>query len=630
MKSWKQLICKVKGGRSVETVKEEQKKKHLTRFHYTVDQVIDKPFNWKQMLRLLKYLKPYAKTYLPAAIIAMLISTAVRLAVPILVGKVAIDIAILNKDVTLLMWLVLLIGGLYLLNYIANTLRIKWVNYLGQSVIYDLRHHLFSHVQRLSHRFFDNRSAGSILVRILNDINSLQELFTNGIINLLMDIITLTGITVILFALSPKLTIAVLIVLPIMFYISTKLRRNIRRSWQDVRIHQSRLNSHLNEGIQGMRITQSFSQEQENAEFFDGVNKGYFNSFKNAAKKSAFFRPFVDMSDAVGTIILISFGSYLILQGEGNGGIAIGTFVVFAYFTGMFWEPISRLGQMYNQLLMAMASSERIFEFLDEQPNVAEKDNAYKFEEMNGHIEFDKVQFSYDKERIALHEISLDIKAGETVALVGHTGSGKSTIANLISRFYDPTKGAVKIDGHNLRDVELATLREHISVVLQDTFIFSGTIMENIRFGRPNATDEQVIEAAKVVGADDFIQRLADDYYTEVEERGNILSAGERQLLSFARALLASPSIIILDEATASIDTESEVKIQKALKRLLKGRTSIIIAHRLSTIRDADHIYVLENGKILEDGSHQVLLEQKGKYYELVKSQFTTLDGEEE
>ncbi|SER97803.1 ATP-binding cassette, subfamily B [Gracilibacillus ureilyticus] len=596
---------------------------HLKRFYYPLDQAVEKPFNWKQMLRLLEYLKPYAKKLLPAAIFAMLISTIVRLVVPILIGNVAIDRAITENNVSLLTYLIIGISILYLLSYVANMFRIKWVNILGQRVIYDLRSRLFSHVQRLSHNFFDKRSAGSILVRILNDVNSLQELFTNGIINLLMDVVMLIGIIVILFALSPPLALAVLVILPIMFFISTKLRRNIRRSWQDVRIQKSRLNSHLNESMQGIRITQSFSQEKENTEFFNGVNTDNYEMERVAMKKSAYFGPFVEMSNAVGTVILISFGAHLIITGD----IGVGTFVSFAFYLGMFWEPISRLGQIYNQLLVAMASSERIFEFLDEQPNVKEKADAKEFNDMKGHIEFDKVQFSYNEDRIALHEISLEMKPGQTVALVGHTGSGKSTIANLISRFYDPTKGAVKIDGHDLKDMKLTSLRNNISVVLQDTFIFSGTIMENIRFGRPEATDEEVKAAARVVGAEDFINRLSKGYETEVEERGNILSAGERQLLSFARALLADPRILILDEATASIDTETEVKIQQALKKLLEGRTAIMIAHRLSTIREADKIIVLEHGRILEQGSHDELMNRKGEYYDLVKSQFDMLDA---
>ncbi|PKR78474.1 multidrug ABC transporter ATP-binding protein [Halalkalibacillus sediminis] len=598
------------------------KSPHIKRFHYTQDLAVDKPFNWNQLVRMLQYVKPYAKKELPIAIIAMLISTAVRLIVPLIIGKLAIDVAIENGNTNLLVQLVLLIAILYVFNYIGNAIRIKYVNILGQNVIYDLRKHLFSHIQRLSNRFFDNRSAGSIIVRIMNDINSLQELFTNGIINLLMDVVMLLSIVIILFVLSPQLALAVVIIIPIMFYISTKLRKNIRRSWQNVRIQQSRLNSHLNESIQGIRITQSFSQESNNTEYFNGVNSDNFDSWNVASRKSAMFRPFVEMSNAVGTVILISYGSFLII----NGDVELGTFFTFALFIGMFWEPISRLGQMYNQLLMAMSASERIFEFLDEQPNVEEKENPTRIEQMEGHIEFDQVQFAYDEDRIALHEISLEMKAGQTVALVGHTGSGKSTIANLISRFYDPTKGAVKIDGHDLRDLKLEDVRQSISVVLQDTFIFSGTIMENIRFGRPDASDEEVMDAAKVVGADGFIQRLASGYETEVEERGNILSAGERQLLSFARALLADPRIIILDEATASIDTETEMKIQEALKRLLKGRTAIIIAHRLSTIRDADNIIVLENGKILEQGSHAELMDREGEYYGLVKSQFQMLD----
>ncbi|MGM8214310.1 ABC transporter ATP-binding protein [Bacillaceae bacterium W0354] len=595
---------------------------HLKRFYYTQDVAVDKPFNWQQLTRLLQFVKPYAKTVLPIAVIAMLVSTAVRIIVPILIGRIAFDVAIPEHDTNLLIQLIVGISIMYLLSYIGNAVRIKYVNILGQNVIYDLRKYLFSHVQRLSNRFFDNRSAGSIIVRIMNDVNSLQELFTNGIINLLMDVVTLLSIVIILIVLSPKLALAVMIIIPVMFYISTKLRKNIRRTWQDVRIQQSRLNSHLNESIQGIRITQSFTQEKNNTEYFDGVNTDTFQSWNVATKKSAMFRPFVEMSNAFGTAILVSYGAYLIY----TGSIELGTFVIFSFFIGMFWEPISRLGQMYNQLLMAMSASERIFEFLDEQPNVEEKKDAVDLGEVKGHIEFDKVKFSYNKDRIALHEISLEMKPGETVALVGHTGSGKSTIANLISRFYDPTEGAVRVDGHDLRDVKLNSLRQNISVVLQDTFIFSGTIMDNIRFGRPDATDEEIIEAAKVVGADDFIQRLANGYNTEVEERGNILSAGERQLLSFARALLADPRIIILDEATASIDTETEVKIQKALNKLLKGRTSIIIAHRLSTIRDADKIIVLENGRILELGNHDELMNTQGEYYQLVKSQFNMLE----
>ncbi|KIY21197.1 ABC transporter ATP-binding protein [Mesobacillus subterraneus] len=594
----------------------------LKRFHYSTDQIIDKPFNWKQMLRLFGYMVPYKKKLVPMSIAMVLITTAVRLVIPILIGIYTLDKAVKNKDAAMLFWLVMIIAGLYTAAYIANIFRIRWMNELGQNVIYDLRKHLFTHVQNLSHRFFDQRSAGSILVRIMNDINSLQELFTNGVINLLMDVVLLIGIFFILFSLSPQLTMAVMIILPIMFFISTKLRKNIRRSWQDVRMKQSKLNSHLNESIQGIRVTQAFTQERENMAFFDGVNDETFQSWKSASQKNAMFRPMVELTNALGTAVLIWYGASLIQ----NDTVSLGVFVSFAFYLGMFWEPISRLGQVYNQLLMGMASSERIFEFLDEKPIVSETDHPIEMDTIHGEIKFDNVVFSYDENRTALKGISLEMEAGQTVALVGHTGSGKTTIANLISRFYDPTSGTVLIDGYDLKDISIASLRKHISIVLQDTFIFSGTIYENILFGRPDASEKEVVAAAEAVGAADFIAKLPNGYQTEVEERGNILSVGERQLLSFARALLANPRILILDEATASIDTETEVKIQKALKTLLKGRTAIIIAHRLSTIRESDNIFVLENGVIKERGNHHQLMEYQGEYHDLVKAQFNMLD----
>lgn len=601
-----------------------KKQKITNRFYYASDQIIDKPFNWAQMWRLLTYLGPYKNRLLPLSFATVLIGTFVRLAVPILIGVYTLDQAILQRDTNMLIWLVVIISGLFLLNYAANIFRIRWMNMLGQNVIYDLRQHLFTHVQSLSHRFFDQRSAGSILVRIMNDINSLQELFTSGVINLLMDILLLLGIIVILFTLSPELTIAIMITLPLMFFISTALRKNIRRSWQKVRMKQSKLNSHLNEGIQGIRVTQAFTQEKENMEFFKSVNTENYESWREATKKSAMFRPFVEMTNAIGTAILLWYGASLIM----NETISIGVFVSFAFYLGMFWEPISRLGQVYNQLLMGMASSERIFEFLDEKPLVAEKADAIHVNEIKGYVEFDKVEFSYDGKRKALQPISFDIPAGSTMALVGHTGSGKTTIANLISRFYDATGGEVRIDGIPIKNLAVASLRSQISIVLQDTFIFSGTIMENVRFGRPNATDEEVIEAAKAVGAHEFIASLKNGYATEVEERGNVLSVGERQLISFARALLANPRILILDEATASIDTETEVKIQEALRTLLKGRTAVMIAHRLSTIRGADKIMVLDHGRKLEEGSHDELMGKKGVYYELVKAQYRMFQAE--
>ncbi|RNB86806.1 ABC transporter ATP-binding protein [Brevibacillus nitrificans] len=597
----------------------KSRQKH-DRFQYSVENVIDKPYNWTQMTRLMGYMKPYLGKWLPYAILSLAVVTLVRLGVPFLIS-IAIDEAIQKKNLMDLFEIAGMIMGLYVLGWMESALRIRWTNQLGHSVIYDLRQELFTHIQRLSHRFFDKRSAGSILVRITNDINSLQDLFTNGVVNIFIDIVMLIGILVMLFVLSPTLTFGIMIVLPLMFLISIQLRKKIRLAWQTVRLKQSKINSHLNESIQGIRVTQSFTQEQENLAFFERMNMDNFEAWRTATQRSATFRPIVDMAGAIGTAILIWLGATLIQADT----ISIGVFVAFAYYLGNFWEPISRLGQVYNQLLMAMASSERIFEFLDEKPSVPEQQEAVELTDVQGSIVLEDVQFSYDGQRDVLHHIDLKIKAGETIALVGHTGSGKTSIVNLICRFYDPTNGRVKIDGVDLTQVRLETLRSQVSIVLQDTFIFSGSIMDNIRFGRPDATDEEVIQAACAIGADFFISRLPNGYHTEVEERGNVLSQGERQLLSFARALLANPKILILDEATASIDTETEVKVQQALKRLLKGRTAIVIAHRLSTIREVDTIVVLDHGTIIEQGNHTSLMDRRGVYYDLVLSQFRVL-----
>ncbi|MEC0089642.1 ABC transporter ATP-binding protein [Paenibacillus macquariensis] len=589
------------------------------RFVYKDDDVIDKAFDWGQFRRLFAYMKPYAKQLLPLIGLMMILGTITKLTVPFLTSM-AIDKAISPANPSLKMLYMIAAGifVLYVVQWVATAYRIKYMNIIGQRVIYDLRADLFKHIQKLSFNFFDKRPAGSVLVRVTNDVNSLQELFTNGVVNLMIDCVQLVGIVIILLLINFKLGLAVIITVPIMFLISTKLRVKIRRAWQDVRMKGSRINSHLNESIQGIRVTQAYTQEKENMEFFDTMNKDAKKSWDKATTMNQGFGPLIEITGGFGTLILFWFGAYLIQQGE----LTIGLLVAFSSYVGNFWDPINRLGQMYNQLLVAMASSERIFEFMDEKPNIDDKPNATTLPQIKGNITFRNIVFEYEKGRQALKGIDLDVDAGQTIALVGHTGSGKSTIINLISRFYDITDGQIKIDGYDIRDVKVESLRSQIGIVLQDTFIFSGTIRDNIRFGRLDATDEEIEAVATAVNAHEFIAKLPGGYETEVEERGNMLSMGQRQLLSFARALLADPRILILDEATASIDTETELRIQEALKVLLQGRTSFIVAHRLSTIRHADKIVVLDHGEIKEEGSHAELISRKGIYNGLIEAQY--------
>jgi ATP-binding cassette, subfamily B, multidrug efflux pump len=595
-------------------------------FVYQDDDFIDKPFNWKQIGRLFAYIRPYRSEVSRVVFVMTVFGMLSRLAIPFLMSM-AIDRAIHpadgNGSVSLLMLLVAAMLFLYGLRLWAQNYTIHRTNEIGQKVIFDLRAALFSHIQSLSFRFYDKRPAGSILVRVTNNVNSLQDMFTNGVINSIIDILQLFGITIILLVLQPKLGLAVMITVPIMFVVSSSLRKKIRLAWQIVSIKQSRINAHLNESIQGIRVTQAFGQERENIQYFDGMNQSNIRSWNRASALNQLFGPVIEITSAIGTLILLLYGTHLIQ----SGAMTVGVLVAFVTYVGSFWEPITRLGMMYSQLLISMSSAERIFEFMDEKPAVPEKLDAPRLPKLQGHVRMEGVTFGYDSDRLALKGINLDVKPGMSVALVGHTGSGKSSIVNLLCRFYDTVEGRVLLDGVDVRDVTIESLRSQVGIVLQDTFIFSGTIRDNIRYGRPDATDAEVEAAARSVRAHEFIAQLPDGYDTEVQERGNALSVGQRQLLSFARALLADPQILVLDEATASIDTETELRIQEALSTLLQGRTSFIVAHRLSTIRHADCIVVLDHGEIIEMGNHEELMTRPGHYRNLVDAQYRFLSA---
>lgn len=588
-------------------------------FIYRDEEALEKKFQWSQMRRLFSYMGYYPKL-IAGALIATLGGIAVALLAPYMVGRM-IDTVIAKGDSQHLVTDVFLLLALYLFNFVATQFRIHLTNLLGQSVIHRLRTQLFQHVQGLSLGFFDKRPAGSVLVRIMNDVNSLQDLFTNGVINSITNLFTLIGIIAIMLSLNAKLALVTMVVVPFMFLLSTRLTIRIRRAWQQVRIRLSRINAHLAESIQGMRVTEAYARQTENQSFFADMNEDYMNMFLRAQRRSILFGPLVDITGAFGSALLFWYGVHLLTAGV----VTVGLLVAFANYLGNFWTPISQLGQVYNQLLVAMASSERIFQYLDTKPGVKDIQDAAKLPALAGEVRFEDVDFEYERDRKALNQVSFTAAAGQTIALVGHTGAGKSTVMNLLARFYDVTSGRILIDGEDLRSLKSDWLRSQIGIVLQDTFIFSGTIMENIRYGNPSASDEEVMAAACAVYADEFIGKLEHGYQTEVRERGSRLSMGQRQLISFARAILANPKILVLDEATASIDTYTEQLIQKALQVLLAGRTAFGVAHRLSTIREADQILVFNHGEIVERGTHAELMQVGGHYFHLVQAQYQFL-----
>ena len=589
-------------------------------FRYRDDEDIERPFNWAQFRRLLSYMAPHRR--LAAASTAVtLLGTVMQLLRPFLIILI-INNALDHPNAAVLDRLSAIYLASYIVTWFAQTTQTTLTARLGQGVLFDLRHHLYSHIQGLSLTFFDRRPAGNILVRVTNDVNSLGDLFTNGVISLLTNVFLLGGIVVVLLVLQWQLALASFVIVPAMVLLSTGMRRRIRKGWQRVRVRLSRINAHLNEAIQGMRVTQAFVREEANQSFFDGINYDYYDQWMHTQRNSALFGPLVTLTGSIGTAIVFYYGATLLHAGVASVGVVVG----FLQYVTQFWQPISLLGQLYNSLLQAMASSERIFQFLDFRPDVTSEEGAPPLPPVRGTVEFDHVGFRYGSGPEVLSDVSFRVEAGETVALVGHTGAGKTTIVSLLARFYDPTSVAVRVDGHDLRTVSLESLRSQIGMVIQETFLFSGTIGTNLQYGRLQATMREIQAAARDAGMHDFVRSLPQEYGTEVQERGGRFSAGQRQLLAIARALLADPRILILDEATSSIDTHTEMLVQAAVARLLEGRTAFVVAHRLSTIRQADKILVFDHGRIVEAGNHASLLARDGVYAGLLRAQFRFLE----
>lgn len=492
---------------------------------------------------------------------------------------------------------------------------------ISNEILLEVRQELYTHIQKLSFSFFDSRPTGKVLSRIIGDVNSLKDVLTNSVTTLIPDFITVCAVVVIMIVKNYKLALAALVSLPLMAIGIYLVQRFSHLRWRVFRKKSANVNAFIHEDLSGIRIIQSLTAEGETTETFDTLLHEHRNSFISAVRLNDSIGPIIDLCWGIGTASLYFVGIKLLGIGPGS----VGLLVAFGTYISMFWSPILNLSNFYNQLITNIAGAERIFEILDTPPDIVDDSNVIALPDVKGDIRFDHVSFSYDEETLILDDVNFSVKAGETIALVGPTGAGKSTIVNLISRFYDIQKGNIYVDNYNLKEVSIESLRQQMGVMTQDNFLFSGTIKENIRYGRLDATDEEIIEAAKTVNAHDFIMKLEKGYDTELKERGNGLSIGQRQLLAFARTMVSKPKILILDEATSSIDTQTELLVQEGIEALLKGRTSFVIAHRLSTIQKADRIFVIDNGNIQEQGSAKELLEKKGIYYNLHMAQFKNI-----
>lgn len=590
----------------------------MARNKFDEDEDFKEKINSGDVKRLLKYVLPYKKEMI-ITVFLMLLSSAATLLGPYLI-QIAIDDMIPKKNIKGLIMLSVIFVLTIIVTGLCMKFKIRTMSDIGQKVIKNIRSDIFGKLQKLPFSYYDDRPHGKILVRVVNYVNSLSDLLSNGLINLITDMFSLVAIIVFMFVINVKLTLLCFAGFPFLALAIFIIKNAQRKAFRICSNKQSNLNAYIHESITGIKVTQAFVREDENLKILRNVSDEYRRSWLKSVSIQFLLGPCIDNLSVITISLIYLVGIYSI-----GKGITIGVLVAFVGYISRFWAPISNIGNFYNTLISTMAYVERIFETIDEKVTVKDIEGAKKMPLINGDVEFKDVVFRYDESANILKDVSFTAKAGETIALVGPTGAGKTTIINLLSRFYDISGGEVLIDGVNIHDVTIESLRKQMGVMLQDTFIFSGTIMDNIRYGKLDASDEEVIAAAKTVRAHEFISSMAKGYYTEVNERGSRLSVGQRQLISFARALLANPRILILDEATSSIDTKTEVALQEGLDKLLKGRTSFVIAHRLSTIKNADKIMYVDNGRIIEEGNHDELMEKKGAYYELYMSQYNIL-----
>lgn len=578
-------------------------------------------FKKDTLFRLYKYLLKYKKEIILVFGI-MAVTITISMMNPLIIER-AVDVHIAQNDLKGLLILGAFAIGINIIFVLGVKLRMHIMSSLSNQILVTIRNELYIHIQKLSFSFFDSRPTGKILARIIGDVNSLKEILSDSVTTLFPDLIMIIAVATIMLIKNARLAMAALITLPILavglYFIQTRSHKR----WQIFRKKNSNINAFIHENLSGVRIIQSFSAEEESTEDFRELLQDHKKSFIDAVIYADAFGSVIDLSWGIGGFLLYYIGIKIV----GVEEVGIGTFMAFSTYIGMFWSPLRNLANLYNKIITNLSAAERVFDILDTEPEIIDKEGVYELPEIQGKVIFDKVSFAYldEEDKKVLDDVSFEIEAGETIALVGPTGAGKTTIVNLISRFYDIKEGDIYVDGHSLKDISIHSLRMQMGVMTQDNFLFSGTIKENIRYGKLDATEDEIIEAARAVNAHDFIMKLEKGYDTEISERGSRLSVGQRQLLAFARTMVSKPKILILDEATSSIDTHTEILVQKGIEALLKGRTSFVIAHRLSTIKKANRIFVIDQGKIAEAGNHQELMEGKGIYYQLYQAQFRNL-----